>query len=61
VVDSTDLRDLDDHTVVSWLDRPMLGAVHVERLMDTRPMVVGEVLGEKSSERPLVKRNDVVA
>ena len=59
VVDSTDLRDLDDHTGVNWLDRPMLGAVHAERLMDARPVVIGEVLGKKPSEMLLMEHVDV--
>jgi len=36
-VDFGDLRDLDDRAGVSLLDRPVFGAVHVERLMDANP------------------------
>jgi len=42
------------------LDWPVIGTVHVERPMNARPVVVGEVIGEKSSEMPFVEDDNEV-
>ena len=43
-----------------WLDSAGLGAIHIERQMGTKAVVIGNIRGEHAPEMPLVEDDDMI-
>jgi hypothetical protein len=60
VVQAADFGKLDDLSCDGKLDRPEVGRVLVQREVSTRPVVVGEVLGQDAAEVSLAEDEHVI-
>ena len=60
MVEATNFGDLDHPSPTDFLDFAMLGAVHVEREMRARVVIVVEVLAHDSPQMPLIQDDDVI-
>jgi hypothetical protein len=60
MVQTAEMRDLNDRTARRWLRRPRDGSILVEREMRSPRVVVGEVLLEVATQRVFVPHDDVV-
>ena len=60
MMESADLSDLDHTSAINLLNFAMLGAVHLEREMRARPVIVVEIGAHNSPEMSLIHHDDVV-
>jgi len=60
VVESADLRHLDDIAMLGWLEGAWLGSILLECEMRTRLAVIAEVTPETTTKVSLVEDDDVV-
>ena len=52
---ATDLGDLDDATAARWMNFPVLGAIHLQGLMNSPAMVVAEIAGQDPPQMFLIQ------
>ena len=60
MVEATNFGDLDHPSATDFLDFAMLGAVHCEREMRARVVIVVEVVADHSPQMPLIQDDDVI-
>ena len=60
MVQPAEIINLDHATATSRMDVSMFGAIHLQRLMSSPPVIVVEVAGEDATQMPLVQDNHVI-
>ena len=60
IMEASDLRQGYHLAHVRWLDSAGVRAIHIERKMGTKSVIIGDVCGEHSSEMPGVEDDDMI-
>ena len=60
MVQAAEVFNLNDATAIHGMDVPALGAIHLQGLMDSPPVVVVEVASEDAAQVPLVHHDHMI-